>query len=69
MTKLTVVVVSPSVVRFNEKIVVVEYSEAIHNVGAEGLINVLRPVLALALPVPRPIGEVADNLVPICGGG
>ncbi|MPC08483.1 hypothetical protein E2C01_001070 [Portunus trituberculatus] len=55
MRRLTVVKVCPSVMRLDEEIVVVEHCKAIHNVGAQIHINVLRQVLALTLSVPRPV--------------
>ena len=39
-----------------------EDSKAVVDVGAEICINVVRGVLALALPVPCPVGEVAHHL-------
>lgn len=65
MARLTVINVSPGIVRLDEKVVVVQHCKAIHNMGAEAHIYVFRYILALALPIPRPVGEVADHLEPI----
>lgn len=46
----------------NKKLGAIQNSKSIHNVGAEVRVNILRPVLAEALTVPRPVGEVAHHL-------
>ena len=64
----TVVEVGPRVVCFDHEILVVQNSEPVYDVCAEIGVDVLGQVLPLALTVPRPVREVADDFVVPCVG-
>ena len=58
-----VIHISPGIVRLHLELIGVQDGKAIVDVGAEVGINILRNVLPCSLPVPGPVGEVADDLV------
>lgn len=60
---LTIINISPGVMWLDNKVGVVQNSESVNDVSAERWVNVLGPVLANARTVPRPVGEVTDDLV------
>lgn len=60
---LTIIEISPRVVRLDDKVFKVQHSESVNNVSAKFTINVLGHVLAQPPTVPRPVGEVAHYLV------
>ena len=45
--------------------VVVKYGKTVHNVCTQAGVNIIRFVFAASGTVPRPVGEVADNLINI----
>jgi len=51
MAFLTIVDVSPGVVRFNYELVTVKHSEAVHDMSAERGVDVAWQVFAYSLPV------------------
>lgn len=60
---LTVIDVSPRIMSLDGVARAIEDSEAVDDVRAEFGVDVFGKELALALPVPGPVGEVADDLV------
>lgn len=59
---LTVVIVSPGVVRFNLESSAVQDSKAIHDMGTKIGVNIFGLVFAIALSVPCPVCEVTNHL-------
>jgi len=59
----TIIQIGPSVVRLHEKGVSIQNGKSVNDVRAELAVDVLGLVLANALSVPCPIGEVANHLV------
>lgn len=63
---LTVIKISPRIVRFDDQVFVVQNSKSVDNVCAKIAIDVFWKVLSNALSIPRPVSEVADYLEVTC---
>lgn len=61
--KLTVINISPRVMRFNDEVAVVEYCKTVDNMGADIWVNVVGFIFANARAIPGPVCEIAHNHV------
>ena len=64
----TVVDIGPAVVRLHDQLRVVEDSESVDDVRADGRVDVVGLVLAALRSVPRPVGEVWNSCLAFLSG-
>ena len=63
--QFTIIKVSPGVMCSENQFVVVKYGKTVHNVCTQAGVNIIRFVFAASGTVPRPVSEVANNLMNI----